>query len=283
VALTWNRLYRPAIVAVIGLLLAACSSTKVRQAPIVEPRAATATPSPVAPQPAPPAAANREAPNGLYTVQRGDTLKEIAAAHGRDMRDLARWNNLDDPNKLTVGQVLRVNPPIEGAVAAPIAPAGSAQARPLSPASPPQPPGSPPPTAAPSTPAAPQPSALAWAWPASGKVLVKFDEKLDEIRNKGIDIAAKEGDPVTAAADGVVLWIGNTMRGYGNLVILKHNEEFTSAYAHNSRVLVKKDQAVKRGDRIADAGKSDAATPRLHFEIRRSGRPVDPQQFLPTR
>jgi lipoprotein NlpD len=269
VALTWNRLFRPAIVAAFGLLLAACSSTKVRQAPIVEPRAETATPSPVTP-----AAAKRDAPNGLYTVQRGDTLKEIAAAHGRDVRDLARWNNLDDPNKLTVGQVVRVNPPVEGAVAAPIAPAGSAQVRPLSPASP---------AAAPPTPAAPPPSALAWAWPANGKVLVKFDEKLDENRNKGIDIAAKEGDPVSAAADGVVFYVGSALRGYGNLVILKHSEEFTSVYAHNSKVLVKKDQAVKRGDRIAEAGKSDAATPGLHFEIRRGGRPVDPQQFLPAR
>jgi lipoprotein NlpD len=216
----------------------------------------------------------------MYTVQRGDTLKEVAAALGRDYRDLVRWNNLDDPNKLIVGQVLRVSPPAEGAVAAPIAPAGSAQARPLTPAAPSEAAGAP----TPPPPAVPPPTpALTWSWPLNGSLLVKFDENLDASRNKGIDIAAKEGDPVSAAADGVVFYVGSALRGYGNLVILKHNDEFTSVYAHNSKLLVKKDQAVRRGERIAEAGKTDTTSPRLHFEIRRGGKPVDPLQFLPPR
>jgi lipoprotein NlpD len=120
---------------------------------------------------------------------------------------------------------------------------------------------------------------LLWQWPAPGKVIEGFDET----RNKGIDIAGNDGDPVLAAADGEVVYVGAALRGYGNLVIVKHSEEFISAYAHNKQILVKQGQAVKRGQRIAEIGRSDADRTKLHFEIRRQGKPVDPLKYLPAR
>jgi lipoprotein NlpD len=120
---------------------------------------------------------------------------------------------------------------------------------------------------------------LQWDWPAKGTLLQAFDET----RNKGIDISGKEGDAVTAAGDGQVVYSGNGLRGYGNLVIIKHTDDYISAYAHNKQILVKQGQAVKRGQRIADLGKSDTANPKLHFEIRRQGKPVDPLKYLPPR
>jgi lipoprotein NlpD len=231
-------------------------------------------------------------------VQPGDTLFSIAAAFGRDARDLARWNGIDDPSVLRVGQSLRVVPPAaETAAAVPVAPSGPATTRPLDgPAAPgaaaaggaaPPKPEPAPGAALPDTKPAPAPgeakppaaAASDWIWPVSGKVIEKFDEK----RNKGIDIAAKEGDAVLASADGQVVYSGSGLRGYGNLVILKHGDDFISAYAHNRQILVKQGQAVKRGQRIAEVGRSDASQPKLHFEIRRLGKPVDPLAYLPPR
>ena len=280
-----------------AIALAACTTTGVRQAPIVDRTQARAVAVPE--KEAPPVPVVREAKEGMYAVQKGDTLFSIASAFGRDHRDIARWNSVDDPSKLRVGQVLRVTPPVGEASAAalPVTPARSAQARPLGPAasvggavppvasvapqpSPPATPGAPSVTLP--TPPAPAPAAepaMNWAWPLNGKVIDRFDEK----RNKGIDIAVREGDPVLAASDGNVVYSGSGLRGYGNLVIIKHDDEFISAYAHNRQILVKQGQTVKRGQRIAEAGKSDAVTPKLHFEIRQHGKPVDPLQYLPPR
>ncbi len=108
-------------------------------------------------------------------------------------------------------------------------------------------------------------------------------EAFDDARNKGIDIAGKEGDPVLASNDGHVVYAGSGLRGYGNLVIIKHTDDFISAYAHNRSILVKQGQAVKRGQRIAEMGKTDADLPKLHFEVRRQGKPVDPMRYLPAR
>lgn len=116
-----------------------------------------------------------------------------------------------------------------------------------------------------------------WAWPAAGKVLATFSNG----GNKGIDIGGKTGDPVLAAADGIVSYVGAGLRGYGNLVVLRHDATWLSVYANNSQVLVKEKQAIKRGQKIALMGTSDTATPRLHFEIRQHGKPLDPQQILP--
>jgi lipoprotein NlpD len=121
---------------------------------------------------------------------------------------------------------------------------------------------------------------VAWAWPASGKVIGQFTESG---ANKGVDIAAKVGDPVLAAGPGKVVYSGQGLRGYGRLIIIKHNNTFLSAYAHNSSLLVKEGQTVTKGQKIAEAGNTDSDVPKLHFEIRRQGKPVDPVKFLPER
>ncbi|HEX6721899.1 MAG TPA: peptidoglycan DD-metalloendopeptidase family protein, partial [Burkholderiaceae bacterium] len=118
-----------------------------------------------------------------------------------------------------------------------------------------------------------------WTWPATGAVIAGFDEA----RNKGLAITGKAGDPVFAAADGRVVYAGSGLRGYGNLVIVKHNNTYLTAYAHNQALLVKEDQVVRRGQKIAEMGSSDAERVQLHFEIRRLGRPIDPSRLLPQR
>lgn len=312
-----KRMRLRAEVAVLLLaVLTGCTTTSLREAPILdrsERRSAVAVAVP-----APPTLSAREAHDGQYVVQRGDTLYSIALAFGQDFRDIARWNGLDDPSRLQVGQSLRVVPPADAAgsavvAAVPVAPVGAAEVRPLDgatslPAVPavvppsigPVSPAAPPPSALPAPTPAPAPApktgapasktpgsvapgakepALTWAWPAAGKVIENFDEA----RNKGIDIAGKEGDPVLAANDGEVVYGGDRLRGYGNLIIIKHTDDFISAYAHNRQLLVKQGQAVKRGQRIAEMGKTDSDIPKLHFEVRRAGKPVDPLKFLPER
>jgi len=120
---------------------------------------------------------------------------------------------------------------------------------------------------------------ISFIWPASGSLIAGFDEA----RNKGYDIAGKAGDPVYAAADGRVVYAGAGLRGYGNLIILKHSNTFLTAYAHNQALLVKEDQTVKRGQKIAEMGSTDADRVKLHFEIRKQGKPVDPARYLPSR
>jgi lipoprotein NlpD len=120
---------------------------------------------------------------------------------------------------------------------------------------------------------------IAFIWPSNGVLLAGFDEA----KNKGLDLGGKAGDPVQAAADGRVVYAGAGLRGYGNLVILKHNNTYLTAYAHNQTLLVKEDQSVRKGQKIAEMGNSDADRVKLHFEIRRQGKPVDPAKFLPAR
>jgi lipoprotein NlpD len=118
--------------------------------------------------------------------------------------------------------------------------------------------------------------AISFQWPARGNLIAGFDES----KNKGLDIGGKVGDPVSAAADGRVVYAGAGLRGYGNLIILKHNNTYLTAYAHNQTLLVKEDQVIKRGQKIAEMGNSDADQVKLHFEIRRQGKPVDPAKYL---
>ena len=118
---------------------------------------------------------------------------------------------------------------------------------------------------------------VAFQWPVRGALIAGFDEA----KNKGLDIAGKAGDPVHAAADGKVVYAGSGLRGYGNLIIIKHNNTYLTAYAHNQTLLVKEEQAIKRGQKIAEMGNSDADQVKLHFEIRRQGKPVDPAKLLP--
>ena len=227
---------------------------------------------------------------GYYTVKPGDTLIRIGLDNGQNWRDVVRWNGIENANLIEVGQVLRVVPPSvdPNAVAARGVAAARAEARPLDakPASAPTPPAAASaPAAAPVAAAAAAPAPreadedLGWAWPASGPVLAGFDEG----RQKGLAIAGKVGDPVLAAADGRVVYAGSGLRGYGNLVIVKHNNTYLTAYAHNQTLLVKEDQAVRRGQKIAEMGSSDADRVQLHFEIRRQGKPIDPARLLPAR
>lgn len=217
----------------------------------------------------------------------GDTLIRIALELGVGWRDLARWNGLDNPNLIEVGQVLRATPPGANEAATRPVQVAKVESRPLDgrpadtrPAAAPSPVSTAPAVSA-SAPAAAVPAdgELNWAWPAVGNLIANFDEQ----RNKGLAIGGKAGEPVLAAADGRVMYAGSGLRGYGNMVIIKHNDTYLSAYAHNQSLLVKEDQVVRRGQPIAEMGSSDADQVKLHFEIRRKGKPVDPARLLPPR
>ena len=283
---TWRGV---ALWTVVGglVLTAGCSSRRLSQPAPVEDRSG-ARPADVR---VVPGAENAGKP-GFYTVRPGDTLYRIALEAGQAPRDVQAWNNLANPNLIEVGQVLRVAPPVAtvpaptaGVTAAPVASSGVV-ARPLNPAPATAPAAGAAPAAAP-TPApapAPEPASAGaddsgFIWPAQGGVVASFDEG----KNKGVSISGKVGDPVLAAADGRVVYAGAGLRGYGNLIILKHNNTFLTAYAHNQALLVREDQTVKQGQRIAEMGSSDADRVKLHFEVRRNGKPVDPVTYLPKR
>jgi lipoprotein NlpD len=134
-----------------------------------------------------------------------------------------------------------------------------------------------PPQPAPSAAEAPDRDAIEFIWPARGKIVARFSEPT----SKGVDISGKPGDPVVAAASGRVIYIGTGIRGYGKLIVIKHDNNFNSVYGHNREILVKQDQTVTRGQQIAELGDTDADSPKLHFEIRKSGKPVDPVKYLP--
>jgi len=308
-------------------LLHGCASQS--PAPVIEPNAPVVVPAtPVLP--ADTQATGSEprvglipgAGAGLYTVKKGDTLYSIALENGQSYRDLAAWNNLEDPNKIHVGQQLRVKPPgsesiAPVAVSRPISLPAAIEARPLGAGAAPdtqalkrEPRGGklpyseealarlqrsdstavaesksearPPMPEKPVERPLPQPAsedALEWTWPANGKLMANFVEG----NSKGLDIAGSMGEPVMAAAPGKVILVSSALRGYGNFVIVKHNAAYLSVYAHNSRILVKEEQQVTKGQRIAEIGSSDSDQPKLHFEIRHQGKPVDPLRFLPPR
>lgn len=227
---------------------------------------------------------------GYYTVKSGDTLMRIGLDFGQGWRDLVKWNNLEKPNQIEVGQVLRVVPPgvDAGSVSTHAVSSAKLEPRPLEsrPVAAAPVAGAPGATstisAPPSTGAMPLREGdedLAWIWPAGGNLMAGFDDA----RNKGLTIGGKAGDPVVAAADGRVVYAGSGLRGYGNLVIIKHNATYLTAYAHNQALLVKEDQAVRRGQQIAEMGSSDADQVSLHFEIRKQGKPIDPAKLLPAR
>lgn len=307
-------LFMGVTVALAGLVLTGCG-TSLNQAPVEDRGTSTgggsnaSSTSPVngvVVKPLP-GAENAGKP-GYYTVKPGDTLIRIGLETGQSWKDIARWNNLDNANLIEVGQVLRVVqsvPPAQavasdtGVVSRPVAsstltpttpasgasaPAAAASAAGAAASSSKGGASSPVVAVAPTTPANSSPTAaredeVAFIWPAAGSLIATFDEA----RNKGYDIAGKAGDPVLAAADGRVVYAGAGLRGYGNLVILKHNNTFLTAYAHNQTLLVKEDQAVRKGQKIAEMGNTDADRVKLHFEIRRQGKPVDPSRYLPAR
>jgi len=232
----------------------------------------------------------REARAAVHVVQRGETLYKIAWQHRVDQQELANWNGIRDPDALRVGQRLRLVPP-RGYVAAAPAPSArpppSASAPQSTPprATPPRPStgSAPPPSAGPAaaSPSAPRPAsatALRWSWPTDGRVVARFGA--DGGIASGIAIGGREGQPVRAAAAGTVVYAGGGLIGYGQLVIIKHDEIFLSAYGYNSELLVTQGQAIARGATIALMGQGPGRQPRLHFEVRRNGTPVDPLLFV---
>jgi len=299
-------------------MFAACSSTR-NSAPVVE-----RTPVPVKPVEAakpvvpvvkpPPKMADV---HGFYTVKRGDTLLQIALEFGQNYRDIISWNNLANPNDIKVDQVLRVLPP-EGAaqVAAVVAP----DVKPVAPQLPAGPnktlprgdkrvfsdaalvemqkpdsgavaviatpvkpdnvkPNDIKPSDKPIDNASTEEESVSWMWPTDGKIVNTYEDG-----KKGIDIAGNSGQAVLAAGAGRVTYAGSGIRGYGNLVIVKHTgSPFVSAYAHNKTILVKEGQTVTKGQKIAEMGSSDSDGVKLHFEIRQQGKPVDPAKYLPGR
>jgi lipoprotein NlpD len=273
-------------------LLSACSSTSLTRAP-VEDRARQSPPASVTGDARtqsvkqPPGFENAGKP-GYYTVKPGDTMIRIGLENGQSPKDIASWSGIENPNKIEVGQVLRVTPPhkTDAATVKPVASSSSTTTAlpPASAASAPAKSSTPPANAASST-GSPASGgvgdeSVAWMWPSNGTVLAGFDESKN---NKGLDIGGNAGDPVYAAAEGKVVYAGSGLRGYGNLVILKHNNTYLTAYAHNQTLLVKEDQTVKKGQKIAEMGNSDADRVKLHFEVRKQGKPVDPSKFLPQR
>lgn len=322
-------------IACAALALAGCSSTRT-SAPVSD-RAPSALAEPIPPVatdtgvPGAPFAADR-----TYVVKRGDTLYSIALEHGADYREVAQWNNLDDPSKIRAGQTLRMSAP-EGEPGVQVGAArgsGPVASRPLdaAPPAPPAPPkplaGAPPPSGAsvktepkavrlpysaenlamlqkgdapaisprpepaparpaesvkpaPATPASAAETrdadAMEFIWPVKGKLLAGFSEP----GSKGVDIAGKAGDPVHASAPGRVMYTGTGIRGYGKLIVIKHDNSFNSVYAHNREILVKEGQTVVRGQKIGEIGDTDTDQVKLHFEIRKSGKPVDPLKYLP--
>jgi lipoprotein NlpD len=214
---------------------------------------------------------NSEAtPPGYYRVKRGDTLARIALDNGQSPRDLAQWNNMSNPNQIEVGDLILVKPPA-GSKSAVKPPVKSAVNTDTVKIDAPKVDASKPDT---SKEMVAEPG-IRLSWPAKGKVSDDFSEK-----TKGIDIAGKLGEPVTAASDGKVVYAGNSLRGYGNLVIIKHDNTYLTAYAHNRTLLVKEGDTVKRGQKIAEMGDTDANAVKLHFELRVNGKPVNPTPYL---
>jgi len=193
-----------------------------------------------------------------HIVRTGETLYTIAWRYGMDHRDLARWNGLGDGSLIYPGQVIRLYPPQGGRTAAA--------------------PRAPPPAPLPSIPAGPSPD---WAWPTRGAIAVEFGERPGT--GSGVLIAGRSGQPVLAAAAGRVVYAGGGLIGYGQLIILKHNDTYLSAYGYNASLLVTEGEVIRKGQRIATMGEGPGQKPRLHFEIRRNGKPVNPRQYLPAK
>lgn len=277
-----------ATVALLVLLAAGCASTG--PAPVENRNPEARRARPVAPAASP---VRAHARSDRYRVQRGDTLYSIAFRHGVDYRDLAAWNDIAPPYTIYPGRELRLTPPRHrvAAAAPPPRPASPPPPPPREPNASPAPTGSrpaPSDTAAAAPPAAPRAetppvsdNGIAWRWPADGEIIGRYAAG-DPLR-QGIDIAGHAGAPVRAAADGTVVYSGNGLIGYGELIIVKHSPTFLSAYGHNRKRLVQEGDRVKAGQTIAEMGSSGTQRDELHFEIRKNGKPADPLDFLPRR
>ena len=257
------------------MLAAGCASQH-QAAPVVDrtARGGAAAPAPAVVKETAPTP--RTLAEGQYEVKRGDTLYSIALEHGVDYRELAQWNSLEDPAKIRIGQVLRTKPEEgRGTQVSKVAVSRPLESRPLDAPAAAKPAAVPP--KAPPVPAT-DGDVLKFVWPARGKVIAAFEQT----RGKGVDIDGRLGDPVLAAARGKVTYVGSGIRGLGKLLIIQHSDEYLTVYAHTSQIVVKEQQVVERGQKIAEVGTSDAERPMLHFQIRKLGRPLDPKQYLPS-
>jgi lipoprotein NlpD len=303
------------------VVVAACSTTP-NKAPVVD-RTEIINKEVSKPQPTPvkPIAQTTSDVRNSYIVKKGDTLYRIALDHGQSYRDIVAWNNLKNPNDIKVDQVLRVAPSdgsANGAVqTASVSTGAAVEVRNLSTVNPstnkvspkgdkhpyseanlielqkndsstalasavavkPETPGVTKPVEATDPPVVSGQDVVEWIWPTEGKVIGSFDDA----KNKGFDISGKLGQDIFAASGGKVMYEGSGIRGYGNLVIIKHTNALLSAYAHNKVNLVKEGQTISKGQKIAEMGNSDSDIVKLHFEIRQQGKPVDPSRFLPSR
>ncbi|MDD2928920.1 MAG: peptidoglycan DD-metalloendopeptidase family protein [Sideroxydans sp.] len=278
------------LVLLAAALLSACAGPAAsgKRAPVVEYGAG----------PVPTVAEKATETSTIYVVQAGDTLYSIAFQNGLDYMEVAKQNGLKDPTAIQVGQKLRLMIPAEVVVSevstpvvtrvprvgeiknqpkvgrllyseqalakaehiqddessVPVATAASASASPV------------------------VEEGVEWGMPTRGKVIAEYSKSSNR---KGVDIAGSQGQPILASASGKVVYSGSGLRGYGKLVIIKHNSTFLSAYAHNNRLLVKEGQSVRKGQKIAEMGNSDTDQVKLHFEIRKMGKPVDPAKYLP--
>lgn len=260
--------------------------------------AATTIPAPVGER------GERPAHNpGFHTVRQGDSLYSIAFLYGYEVEQLAHWNNLAPPYTVYKGQRLRLTPPVRSTrhsrpntgsplvainpsrpkpqQVAPSRPKTVATHHPTVPKVPSQPSAAQPPPPSPPPPQQPDNRQLAWLWPASGPLLQRYAAAGEG--KKGISIGGKNGAPVSAAAPGKVVYSGSGLGGYGRLIIIKHNKDFLSAYAHNKTLIATEGQWVEQGQLIAEMGNSGTDRVQLYFEIRKQGRPVDPLDYLPRR
>nr|WP_249342314.1 peptidoglycan DD-metalloendopeptidase family protein [Pseudomonas sp. PCH44] len=230
--------------------------------------------------------------SGQYVVKPGDTLFSIAFRYGWDYKELAARNGIAAPYTIRPGQAIRFSSGSSGSSTVVSSPSSSSRTTVIRrPAGTPISPAGNGGKSTPTTPATPAPVVTTvpaaeravgnWTWPANGVLIGKFAS--NGSLNKGIDIAGDLGQPVFAASDGTVVYAGSGLRGYGELIIIKHSDTYVSAYGHNRRLLVREGQQVKAGQSIAEMGSTGTDRVKLHFEIRRQGKPVDPLQFLPRR
>lgn len=201
-----------------------------------------------------------QANGDVYTVRPGDTLFSLGRAFNQDYRDIAAWNNIVAKDAIRVGQVLRIRPPRTVVKSSAATPKRVAPAR----------------QDAPVKNDVGVAARMNWRWPAQGRVRMATDRK-----QKGIDISGTVGQPVWAAASGKVIYAGQGIRGYGNMIIVKHSPSLLSVYAHNKVIQIKEGQIVDRGQQIAEMGDTDSSTVKLHFEIRDNGKPLNPLSLLP--
>ncbi len=300
---TGKRFFRWSILFTLMVILAGCAQRPVKHAPIVERGTEMKKPAPVAPVAAPVVQIKKPLETQNYVVQKGDTMYSIAFMHGVDYRDLAEMNNIENPGAIQIGQQLRIPVPVPTKIAEPKLPVAHAptppggmktqpkvgkipysekalaqaeamqddaqqEAAPVVPETPHVPPVK----------EADEEEGLEWGMPTNGRIITVYSENANR---KGVDIAGRRGQAIVASAAGKVVYSGSGLRGYGKLVIIKHNKTFLSAYAHNDQIMVKEGQNVTKGQQIAEMGETDSDQVKLHFEIRKFGKPVDPAQFLP--